>query len=494
MQIFRHQVGGHFPLLWQGGKVCKPAVPRELDFYSNLEKDLPAMVPYVPKYHGVTYIERASDLISNESKDDEPYLSQEEESISGDNRGRKRRTQNQHVYNVWARDCFEKRREQLVNKIKYIVLEDLAFPYVMPNIMDLKLGVRQHGLEDSPDKVKRKRLRCAMSTSASLGLRLGGMQSYRPLEGKYLFRDKYYGRGLNQVQFLRTLHEFFSDGNVLLKDTIQTVLTQVREFSQIISQETRYRFYSSSLLLVFEGHPSKLIENDGEHKEGSEDSHPNSSTGSKKGRRVDIRMIDFARTWKLPGGDDDGLSKGFESLISCLEKLLNTTIDSYDSVDLELSSSSLSSVHEDSITHDSSMDDENLLSPSAMSPPLLSLSQPILNSMFPPSPIPTTTSSSSSSSSSSSGMPFLTLTPSKSAPSVLDSFTSHHVSFNNSGQSENLSSQNSSSVSLSAPLFPSPTRLSQTVASELNALVLDKGAQTHVASSSPPSSSTSTSS
>jgi len=326
MQLFRHQVGGHFPLICNtDGTVCKPADPRELEFYINLNADLPAMIPFVPKYHGYTYIERPSDLPYEDGDSD----SSQEESISDGSR-RKRRTLNEPQYNAWSRELNTKRREQLAQKIKYIILENLAYPYTMPNILDLKLGVRQHGLEDSPDKVNRKRLRCAMSTSAALGLRAGGMQSYRPLEGKYLFRDKYYGRALNKEQFFQTLQEFFSDGQNLLKDVITEMLTRLREFYKTIQNETRYRFYSSSLLLVFEGLPvssspeEKDKDKDKEKekdKDNKEEIQNPSQTTSKK-RRVDLRMIDFARTWKVPEGDDDGILKGCESLIIYLGKLL----------------------------------------------------------------------------------------------------------------------------------------------------------------------------
>jgi len=155
-------------------------------------------------------------------------------------------------------------------------------------------------------KSKEKKARVAASTSASLGLRIGGMQSYRPLEGTYLFRDKYYGRAATQDQFFQTLQIFFSDGRKVLKDIIQDMLVKVRHFSSILQTEARFRFYSSSLLLVFEGKPEE-------------------EKCERKDRRCDVRMIDFAKTCKLSDAEDDGISKGFDSLIICLEKLLLST-------------------------------------------------------------------------------------------------------------------------------------------------------------------------
>lgn len=44
------------------------------------------------------------------------------------------------------------------------------------SILDLKIGTRQHGEHEPPSKIASKTAKCLSTTSASLGLRLCGMQ------------------------------------------------------------------------------------------------------------------------------------------------------------------------------------------------------------------------------------------------------------------------------------------------------------------------------
>jgi hypothetical protein len=52
LAVFRHQVGGNAPLYWHSGTICKPLIQAELRFYAQLETDMPAFIPFVPKFYG----------------------------------------------------------------------------------------------------------------------------------------------------------------------------------------------------------------------------------------------------------------------------------------------------------------------------------------------------------------------------------------------------------------------------------------------------------
>jgi hypothetical protein len=56
------------------------------------------------------------------------------------------------------------------------MLENVASKFERPCVLDLKMGTRQHGDDASAEKRHRQMAKCAASTSASLGVRLCGMQ------------------------------------------------------------------------------------------------------------------------------------------------------------------------------------------------------------------------------------------------------------------------------------------------------------------------------
>ncbi|KAI7893024.1 uncharacterized protein EV154DRAFT_503024 [Mucor mucedo] len=221
--------------------------------------------------------------------------------------------------NPWSQQVYEKdiqKLKQLVEKNQvmkqFILLEDLTDEVQYPCVLDLKMGTRQHGVYADEKKALSQTKKCAKSTSAQLGVRVCGMQVYK--EGECVFYDKYSGRQLTPATFRQTLERYLNHPQQL--EQIPVLLRKLSRLSRIIRSLKGYRFYGSSLLIIYDA--------------------------SGKRNKIDVRMIDFAKTLtpdqdnshfscppEQPNDPDHGYLLGLKSLVDCFTSIYNDhhTID-----------------------------------------------------------------------------------------------------------------------------------------------------------------------
>ncbi|XP_064823127.1 inositol hexakisphosphate kinase 1-like [Oncorhynchus masou masou] len=167
-------------------------------------------------------------------------------------------------HNPWSLRCHRQqlsrmRSESKDRKLyKFLLLENVVHHFSYPCILDLKMGTRQHGDDASEEKAARQMKKCEQSTSATLGVRVCGMQVYQMDTGHYLCRNKYYGRSLSIEGFRHALHQYLHNGASLRKDLFEPMLCKLRSLKAVLEKQTTYRFYSSSLLIIYEGKEPEL--------------------------------------------------------------------------------------------------------------------------------------------------------------------------------------------------------------------------------------------
>lgn len=86
--------------------------------------------------------------------------------------------------NPWVLKCHRENMCTLLRSFEddedktkeFIVLENLTWKFTYPCILDLKMGTRQYGDAATLAKKQSKMYKVVSTTSAKLGLRVGGMQ------------------------------------------------------------------------------------------------------------------------------------------------------------------------------------------------------------------------------------------------------------------------------------------------------------------------------
>ncbi|XP_022597783.1 inositol hexakisphosphate kinase 1 [Seriola dumerili] len=162
-------------------------------------------------------------------------------------------------HNPWSLRCHKQQLSRMRSEskdrklFKFLLLENVVHHFSYPCILDLKMGTRQHGDDASEEKAARQMKKCEQSTSATLGVRVCGMQVYQLNTGHYLCRNKYYGRGLSIEGFRQALYQYMHNGKGLRQDLFEPILNKLRSLKAVLERQASYRFYSSSLLIIYEG-------------------------------------------------------------------------------------------------------------------------------------------------------------------------------------------------------------------------------------------------
>ena len=145
---------------------------------------------------------------------------------------------------------------------EYIVLENLTIDYNKPCILDLKMGTRHYSDFASEAKRKSQKKKSKKTTSGKLGIRFCGSQRFSYTQGNFETLDKYVGRNADESELNTLLKKFFTCGGALRTEVIEEILKKIVNMREILISLHQYRFYSSSLLIIYEGKPLQSPSNE----------------------------------------------------------------------------------------------------------------------------------------------------------------------------------------------------------------------------------------
>ncbi|KAI3370387.1 hypothetical protein L3Q82_025155 [Scortum barcoo] len=154
----------------------------------------------------------------------------------------------------WQQHHLQKMRENAKhrNQCKFILLENLTWRHTLPCVLDLKMGTQQYGDDATEEKKAVKIRKCQQSTASLIGVCLSGMQVYKSDTGQLMFMSKFLGRRLTLSDFKEALFQFFHSGRRLRRELLSLVLQRLKEMQAALETCESYRFYSSSLLIIYD--------------------------------------------------------------------------------------------------------------------------------------------------------------------------------------------------------------------------------------------------
>ncbi|XP_052279927.1 inositol hexakisphosphate kinase 2-like isoform X2 [Dreissena polymorpha] len=397
LQPFIHQVGGHSCVLrFNETTLCKPLITREHVFYESVPAELKEFIPdyrgtievglHKDDYGQITFIgyvnggqrigqtlhrsspklyQRGTSPNSSESESDASHspvpVKKKKPAIATDNAAFSpiqqpgvdnspppgimfhspdpKGSQTAAGCNPWSvhshkRQLAAMKKENTESNLqKFILLENVAAKFKYPCILDLKMGTRQHG-DDAPESKKISQTRkCQITTSSAVGLRLIGMQVYQSTSGQYVCQNKYFGRKLTVEGFKDVLESFLFDGRKMRVELLPPILSRLRNLCQIVEKQDSFRFYSSSLLIMYGGIEWSKSDNDEDPLQSSANCEAASDCKGQppcqcESDVVDIRMIDFAHSTHrgfhedtAHSGVDQGYLFGVRNLIEIFNNI-----------------------------------------------------------------------------------------------------------------------------------------------------------------------------
>lgn len=184
--------------------------------------------------------------------------------------------------------------------VPYIILSNLTIGYLIPCIIDIKMG--QYTYEPSVDLSKKLREKRKYIYQEEIGFRITGQKVYNAATETYVMTDKQFGRSLLPSQVLDGLAIFFcGNGSGLREDVLRIVLLKLRRILGWMASQRRYQFFCSSILIVYDG---------------------DVSVAGSIAERVEVKMIDLAHSIVTEGQLDEGYIHGLGNLIRCVELML----------------------------------------------------------------------------------------------------------------------------------------------------------------------------
>ncbi|KAK0744041.1 inositol polyphosphate kinase-domain-containing protein [Schizothecium vesticola] len=272
LKPYSHAVAGHDGTLCDpdGELFIKPCVQDEIDFYESARDGHKAFAKLMPKFYGTLCLSQITDAASLDKqvpeaashmtahfKEEAVHMAMETVAVAT-KAAEAAKAQQENI--VWK----ENKTKKIATNTS-VVLENLAYGFEHPNILDAKLGKRLWA-DDAPEQKKVRFDQISReTTNGSHGFRVAGMRVYKGTdkeaaldEEKYLVYGKDYGRKtVNSENIDTEMRKFIFNTHAGIDDdsgryVASKFLEDLKQVEKVLEAEES-RMYSASLLFTFEG-------------------------------------------------------------------------------------------------------------------------------------------------------------------------------------------------------------------------------------------------
>ena len=292
--LFENQVAGTLPMLHADGMLYKPLkTEMEQTFYKNIVKWLPAIKPFIPRYDGMEHIKIniedskhskatqqsgassaspsvASSTVTAVNSDHDSSLCESDVNQLRLPSYSHSHSHSQSLYhtpsfntprdipaaNPWSARMFNKNKHRIA-KTPFLILEDITGSFHKPCILDLKIGTRHFAPICKDRKMHRKLRKAWCSTCKHFGVRVGGVQRYDIEHSKYHIMAKDVAMKLDRNAFVSEICDFFD--RLPHRKMLCRFISKLQRLYNVLREEHRFRWFSCSLLFVYEGQTRSSI-------------------------------------------------------------------------------------------------------------------------------------------------------------------------------------------------------------------------------------------
>lgn len=185
---------------------------------------------------------------------------------------------------------------------KMLVLEDVGAVYSKPSVIDIKIGHRTWYNSADEGYIARARAKDRATTQAMLGFKVCGWQVYKHSKGIICRGSKSICKTLTEGDVEKAFLDFSDNETGLGPQSVFGgtfgAIAQLLELKTWFQHQQHFRFYSSSILILYEG-----------------------SAACPEDLNLRVCMVDFAHTFAAEGKKDCNFLEGLTSLIECLRSL-----------------------------------------------------------------------------------------------------------------------------------------------------------------------------